>query len=152
TSAYGLAFSPNGGLLAAGGTENDSKVRVWEVATGRLVHVFGGYPRGVGILALAFAPDGRTLASGGGGSGILLWDVTGGVRPAKLSAERLKLLWEALADPDPSRAYPALWQLVAAPGDALPFLRHQLPPARAVVEKQVARLVTDLESKSFRDR
>jgi hypothetical protein len=106
----------------------------------------------VGVLALAFAPDGRTLASGGGDSGILLWDLTGGARPRKWSGERLKLLWEALADPDPAKAYPALWQLAAAPGDALPLLRQQLHPARAVEAQQFARLVRGLESKSFRER
>jgi hypothetical protein len=152
SGTYGMAFSHDGRLLATGGAEDDSKVRVWEVAAGRLVHVFDGYPQGVGVLAVAFAPDGRTLASGGGDSGILLWDLTGGVRPRKPSGEQLKLLWEALADPDPAKAYPALWQLAVMPGDALALLRRLLPPARIIEAEQSARLITGLESASFRER
>jgi hypothetical protein len=82
----------------------------------------------------------------------LLWDLTGGARPRKQSGERLKLLWEALGDPDPAKAYPALWQLADSAGDALSLLRHQLAPAQAAEGEQWVRLVKGLESASFRER
>ena len=36
-----LAFSPDGRLLASGG--NDQSAKIWDVATGKLLHTFGGH-------------------------------------------------------------------------------------------------------------
>jgi WD40 repeat protein len=68
----GIAISPDGSLVAAGGL--DGLVTVWEVAT-RRVRTFAGHTRPVS--AVAFAPDGQTLASGGGDDTLRLWDLTG---------------------------------------------------------------------------
>jgi RNA polymerase sigma factor (sigma-70 family) len=57
-----VAFSPGGATAAA--VCGDGTLGVWDVATGRRVRSFPG-PQG-GIACLALAPDGRTLASGGG--------------------------------------------------------------------------------------
>jgi RNA polymerase sigma factor (sigma-70 family) len=55
---HALAFSRDGRLLASGGSSfRNSLVNFWEVATGKLVKTLPG----AGV-ALAFAPDGRTLA------------------------------------------------------------------------------------------
>ena len=48
---------------------------MWEAATGRLIRRFEGHHGDVS--SVAFAPDGLSLASGGGDSTILLWDITG---------------------------------------------------------------------------
>lgn len=66
-----LAFSPDGSLLAAQGL--DGSVRLWEVATRRIVAVLPG-PSGAGR-AIAWSSDGTTLAVVGGESDILLWDI-----------------------------------------------------------------------------
>jgi WD40 repeat protein len=65
-------FSPDGALLAR--TAPDGAVNIWEVATGRKLRQLGGQPGQPGQVlvqpfALAFAPDGRTLATGRGQGG-----------------------------------------------------------------------------------
>ena len=67
-----LAFSPDGKLLAAGGTW---MARVWEVGAARAVRQFTGY-RGW-FNALAFSADGKRLATASEGSAMLVWDLSG---------------------------------------------------------------------------
>jgi WD40 repeat protein/serine/threonine protein kinase len=66
-----LAFDPSDKLLATGG--RDKTVRLWDVATGRLLHTFAGHEGEV--YAVAFSPDGRILASGSAADEVILWDV-----------------------------------------------------------------------------
>src|SRR5213079_2198256 len=56
-----LALSRDG-RLAAGGT-SDRTVRVWELASGRSLHVFEGHTEAVACVALS--DDGRLCATGG---------------------------------------------------------------------------------------
>jgi WD40 repeat protein len=70
----GVAFSPNGTLLASGG--NDGTVRLWEVATGTKVRKLTGHTGGV--ICVAFSPDGRLLASASGDKTVRLWEVATG--------------------------------------------------------------------------
>ena len=68
----GVAFSPDGGLVASGG--NGGPLLMWDVATGELLNRFTGH-RGW-IQTIAFSPDGDTLASGSIDGTVFLWDVT----------------------------------------------------------------------------
>src|SRR5262249_38126698 len=52
------------------------EVRLWDARTGRLVHRLLADPSHV--YRVAFAPDGRTLATGGRDSVVRLWDVATG--------------------------------------------------------------------------
>jgi WD40 repeat protein/serine/threonine protein kinase len=68
---YQVAFSPDGKALASAG--QDRMVRLWEVATGRLLGTFQGHRDEVN--GVAFSPDGKALATASEDRTVRLWDV-----------------------------------------------------------------------------
>jgi RNA polymerase sigma factor (sigma-70 family) len=79
-----LAFSPDGTRLAVGGQSGSQDFpRLFDVASGALLHGFT-FPN-QWIMRLAFSPDGRTLltASWQGGAPLRLWDVATGKERAR---------------------------------------------------------------------
>jgi WD40 repeat protein/serine/threonine protein kinase len=70
-SVHGLAFSPDGKILAS--ASSDRTIRFWEAATGEPLGTLTGHLEAV--WCVAFAPDGKTLASGCHDSTIKIWDV-----------------------------------------------------------------------------
>jgi WD40 repeat protein/tRNA A-37 threonylcarbamoyl transferase component Bud32 len=111
-SVWQVAFSPDGSHLAAAigdylapPTGRPGEVRVWEVATGRLIHTFTGHQSCV--WSVAFSPDGRRLASGAGCyrfggppagetgevGEIKLWDLTTGQEVYSVTEHRGAVLW-----------------------------------------------------------
>jgi serine/threonine protein kinase len=69
-SILAMAFSPDGGLLAA--CDERSDFRIWDIATGRSLHQLQ-----IGGFAIAFRPDGRLVATGTNQAVHLLDPVTG---------------------------------------------------------------------------
>lgn len=84
---YGLAFSPDGALLASG--SRDNSVRMWDVKTGK--ELFFSLAHNSEVHSVAFSPDGAILASGGGDGKIRLWDVKSGQEKIALDAYRLQV-------------------------------------------------------------
>ena len=68
-SAYTVAFSPDGRLLAVG---NDGKLIVWDWKNRQIVHTLPGHEKNA--ISVAFSRDGRLLASASTGEGVKLWD------------------------------------------------------------------------------
>ncbi len=65
-----VAFTPDGQRIVTGGF--DEAVRVWEVATGKLLDTIHT-PHAV--LCLAVSPDGKTVVAGMFGTQVVLWDL-----------------------------------------------------------------------------
>lgn len=78
-----LSFSGDGRSLAVGEEAYGNNVEIFRVSDGTLVRTLPGDPNGF-VQAVAFAPDGSTLASGSGFSRVIqLWDpATGALRAA----------------------------------------------------------------------
>ncbi|HRF00508.1 MAG TPA: protein kinase [Pirellulaceae bacterium] len=70
-----VRFSPDGRLLAS--ASFDRTIRIWEVATGRLLETLVGHR--LGVWSARFSPDGRRLVSAGEDGTVRLWEIGSGV-------------------------------------------------------------------------
>jgi eukaryotic-like serine/threonine-protein kinase len=100
TGVDSLAFSPDGQLLAAADSADDTTY-LWDVATRRLTASLTDPAGDNGVYSLAFSPDGQTLAEGDDSGATYLWDVA------------TRRVTATLADPNPS--YPEVESIAFSP-------------------------------------
>jgi WD40 repeat protein/beta-lactamase regulating signal transducer with metallopeptidase domain len=114
-----LAYSPDGKLLAIGGADN--QIRLFDAGNGKEIRRLAGHlartfdpPReaksafdalvgsvGQGnVTTVAFAPDGKTLASGGWDETIRLWDVNTGKELRRLEGHASGMVASVHFSPD----------------------------------------------------
>jgi WD40 repeat protein len=74
TDVRSISFSSDGKLLSAG--SYDSRIRVWDFATGAIIRTLEGHEKSV--LAVCISPDGKFLASGSLDETVRLWDLNTG--------------------------------------------------------------------------
>ncbi len=141
-----LAFAPHGQLLATSAQPN--KIHVWEIASGKRVGVLEGHAQRV--TALAFSPDSRLLASGSRDATAIIWSLA-------LPGDALKqwpdddALWRDLAG-EPTKAYQAVWALMAHPDRAVACLSKRLLAGSPTTDEEVAKLIADLSDQKFATR
>jgi RNA polymerase sigma factor (sigma-70 family) len=148
-----LAFSASSRVLAAG-EEQAGRIQLWEVSTGQKIRQIDG-PQGA-LTCLAFAPGGRTLASGGSDTTIVLWNLAGTAKTAAppdatapaATPAALDRLWSDLGT-DAAKAYAGIWALARAPKQSVSLLKDKLRPVAPADAKQVAGLIADLDSEQF---
>jgi WD40 repeat protein len=83
---HGISFSPDGTRLATSGEDNT--VRIWDVSRGQELRTLTGHEAGEnnyhiaslipGVLAVAYSPDGKVLASVGEDGTARIWDPESG--------------------------------------------------------------------------
>jgi hypothetical protein len=163
-----IAFSPRGRYLAV--ALADRAIRIFDLRGGKELARLKGH---AGLIrALAFSPDGKLLASGCQDGTVRLWDLVAAVpgragkslaawddglpedAPAAtaLSAAEAERAWADLASDRADVAYQAIQALVLRPSQAVTTISGRLRPMLDPGLARVAKLVADLDDRSFEVR
>jgi WD40 repeat protein len=150
---FDVAFSPDGRTLAV---VDGWGVRIRDLLTGEQVATYAApdiacdqTDRGCATQPIAYAPDGRVLATGHRDGTVILWHV-----PQRVDADEkppakaeLDAAWVGLGSDSPSIALVAIRRLVTRPGTATELLttkyRNAVPPDDPEIRTLVRRLGDD---------
>jgi WD40 repeat protein len=118
----GIAFSPDGTMLASAGGHAKANLLLWDVQTGKWLRSFTGHTF---TDVVAFSPDGKMLATGSSGSWedtVRLWEVETGRERQRFRANPGEVSCVAFA-PDGRRLATAhedgtalVWEVMPPPG------------------------------------
>jgi uncharacterized caspase-like protein len=117
----GLAFSPDGRMLASGGF--DSTIKLWDLSSGRELRTLTGHTGS--IVALDFSGDGRFVVSGSDDGSARLWNTQTGALVATLVSlnkgdDWLVVTPDGLFDGSPGGWNQILWRFSANTFDVSP--------------------------------
>jgi WD40 repeat protein len=134
------ALSPDGKTLAVseGDYNQGGVIHLCDTATGERFLSLRGHAGAVE--SLAFSPDGKTLASGGSDTTVLLWAV---------ARTRLNHLWSELTAGTDEEAQ--ILKRLGEPAKAVPVLKARLLRL-AELETQVGPLIAELDDDNFKVR
>ena len=112
-----------GGRSATGGRSGFGEVKIWDLATGRVLLDLRGH---TGMVeGLACSPDGRRLATGGDDRTVKLWDTTTGEEVFTLRGHTAGVLCVAFS-PDGQRIASGGWDRTGRVWDTSPPASHAL--------------------------
>lgn len=144
------AFSRSGRFFA--GDNPGNGILLWDTVSGKRIHAWKR--RGSGY-HLTFVEDDKALMIEEKPD-LYFFDVASRVKSLSdgpvPDREALARLWADLAGDDAARARRAVWVLADSPKQSLPLLADKLKPVPEVSDKELSRLIRDLDANKYATR